>query len=280
MKCYLCKSEKWSRRQGSVRDRADLGVVECDQCGLVTLTSLAHIADGHYEASGMHADKLPTMEEWLRRSELDDQRRIEMLRTVMIDKHVLDFGCGAGGFISKASTAVASIAGVEPEARVRAHWKDKVTIYADLSLVDRKYDLITAFHVIEHLIDPRSILQRLSDLLSVNGRIVVEVPSSEDALLTLYENESFRNFTYWSQHLYLFNPHTLALLAKQSGLKIISLKQYQRYPLSNHLFWLSRNKPGGHQIWNFLNSEKLNSAYSSALASIGKCDTLIAYLEK
>ena len=90
------------------------------------------------------------------------------------------------------------------------------------------YDLITAFHVVEHLSDPIAILKTLAAKLSKNGRMVVEVPSSEDALLTLYDSSAFQHFTYWSQHLFLFNAETLRQLAKQAGLRIASIQQYQR----------------------------------------------------
>ncbi len=113
------------------------------------------------------------------------------------------------------------------------------------------YDLITAFHVVEHLIDPRATLKELAARLKDGGRLVIEVPSSEDALLTLYENDAFQRFTYWSQHLYLLNAKTLSQLATQAGLRVVSIKQFQRYPLSNHLHWLSRNRPGGHKHWSF-----------------------------
>ena len=142
------------------------------------------------------------------------------------------------------------------------------------------YDLISAFHVIEHLPDPKEILKSLASMLAKNGRIVIEVPSSEDALLTLYESEDFQNFTYWSQHLFLFNPETLRQLAVQAGLRVVSIQQYQRYSLSNHLYWLSQGKPGGHKQWSFLDTPALNEAYKSSLASIGKCDTILAILEK
>jgi 2-polyprenyl-3-methyl-5-hydroxy-6-metoxy-1,4-benzoquinol methylase len=140
--------------------------------------------------------------------------------------------------------------------------------------------LITAFHVIEHLSDPIAMLKTLAVKLSKNGRLVVEVPSSEDALLTLYDSSAFQHFTYWSQHLFLFNSETLRRLAKQAGMSIVSIKQYQRYPLSNHLHWLSHGNPGGHKKWAFLDNPELNTAYANALGSVNMCDTLIAWLEK
>jgi hypothetical protein len=122
-------------------------------------------------------------------------------------------------------------------------------------------------------------LRTLAGMLAENGRIVIEVPSSKDALLTLYDSETFQRFSYWSQHLFLFNAETLRRLAEQAGLCIVTIQQYQRYPLSNHLHWLSQGKPGGHQKWAFLDIPELKTAYASALAQMGKCDTLIAHLE-
>jgi hypothetical protein len=116
--------------------------------------------------------------------------------------------------------------------------------------------------------------------LQIKGRLIIEVPSAEDALLTLYSCPKFQDFTYWSQHLFLFNPESLRQLAIQAGFRVEAIQQVQRYPLSNHLFWLSQGKPGGHQTWNFLDNIALNEAYESSLGSIGKCDTLIAHLVK
>ena len=139
--------------------------------------------------------------------------------------------------------------------------------------------MITAFHVVEHLSDPIVILKTLAAKLVNNGRLIVEVPSSECALLTLYDSSAYQHSTYWSQHLFLFNAETLGQLAKKSGLRIVSIQQHQRYPLSNHLHWLSQGKSAGHQKWAFLDSPELKAAYANALASVAKCDTLIAYLE-
>jgi 2-polyprenyl-3-methyl-5-hydroxy-6-metoxy-1,4-benzoquinol methylase len=279
MKCYLCGAADFATRPGRVRDNPKLGVLECRQCGLVTLSSLAHIQQGHYEDSGMHGAELPSIESWLRDCHADDQRRFEMLQHQLVNKRVLDFGSGAGGFVRLAQALVADIAAVEPERRVKEYWGDRMKIHPDLDSASGGYDLITAFHVVEHLPDPRGMLKTLASKLTPKGRLVIEVPSASDALLTLYDSSPFQHFTYWSQHLFLFSAETLRRVATEAGLRVIGVEQFQRYPLSNHLHWLSRGQPGGHKQWEFLNSRVLDEAYAAALASVGKCDTLIAYLE-
>jgi SAM-dependent methyltransferase len=279
MSCYLCDHPTLNLRKGSVRDDSSLQILECDNCGLVALSSRQHIQTGHYANSGMHGGALPSIEAWLRDTELDDQRRFEMLKTLLVNSRVLDFGCGAAGFILKAQKLASEVVGIEPERRVREHWGASLQIRSGQDFEDSNFDLITAFHVVEHLPDPRATLKELALLLASRGRLVIEVPSSEDALLTLYDNDAFQRFTYWSQHLYLFNAETLRRLAAQAGLRVVAIQQFQRYPLSNHLYWLSRNSPGGHKQWSFLDTPALTETYADSLAAIGKCDTLIAHLE-
>jgi SAM-dependent methyltransferase len=279
MHCYVCDNDQFIARKGSVRDAPQLKIRECTNCGMVSLESTDHIKAGHYENSGMHSGDLPSIESWLQRTSTDDARRYDMLQSILPGKSVLDFGCGAAGFLLRAKNLAKEVAGIELEQRVRDHWAGQLSIHADMELAGENFDLITAFHVVEHLEDPRTILKALGKKLSKNGRMIVEVPSADDALLTFYDCDAFQNFTYWSQHLYLLNPSNLKLLAAQAGLKVVATQYYQRYPLSNHLHWLSKGKPGGHEKWHFLDSPELSSAYGNALASIGASDTLIAYLE-
>lgn len=279
MICYLCESPHFRARKGVVRDNPALHIVECEGCGLVTLSSFEHIRAGHYENSEMHGEVLRPIESWLRETEEDDQRRFDMLKAILTNRKVLDFGCGAAGFLQKARTLAATVCGVEPERRVHEYWGDAIDLVGALEDGMGKYDLITAFHVVEHLPDPRSVLKQLALRLEDRGRLVIEVPSSDDALLTLYDCDAFQRFTYWSQHLFLFNSETLRKLAAQAGFRILSIQQSQRYPLSNHLHWLSRNQPGGHLRWSFLDTPALMEAYSASLAAVGMCDTLIAHLE-
>jgi len=293
MNCYLCSSTDFSTRKGQVRDDPKLTIIECRSCGLVMLSSQDHILPGFYENSGgtgvhmqlsedsgMYKESIQSMEFWLKETAADDRRRFKMLDSMIPGKKMLDFGCGNGGFLLLAETLASKVIGVELEKRVLEHWQGRLKLVTSLEKAGGGYDLITAFHVIEHITDPKSVLMELASCLAPGGRLVVEVPNSEDVLLTLYDSEDFQRFTYWSQHLFLFNADTLGKLARQAGLRVVAVQQSQRFPLSNHLYWLSQGKPGGHQKWSFLDTLILNEAYSNALAKMGKCDTIIGYFEK
>ena len=118
MYCYLCSSEYFTLRSGSVRDNSDLNILECQNCGLVQLSSQGHLKAGHYENSGMHGSDPEPMEVLERNAAEDDQRRFEMLRSLLINQRVLDFGCGNGGFLKRAKLLAAEVTGIELEDRV------------------------------------------------------------------------------------------------------------------------------------------------------------------
>lgn len=258
--CYLCKGKNFRNRPGKVRDNSHIEIRECSSCGLVFLSPVHANEDVSIEACG----------EW------DDERRFRFLKCLIENKEVLDFGCGKGGFLLKAREVAKRVVGVEVQERLKPHYsRIGLNVVAHINETAEYYDVITLFHVLEHFADPRTVLSEVSKKLGNEGQLIVEVPSANDALLQLYGSEPFSNFTYWSCHLFLFNSHTLPLLAEQAGLKVNYIKQIQRYPLSNHLYWLAKGSPGGHKEWHFLDSPEMNAAYEKQLASIGVCDTVL-----
>ena len=283
MSCYLCNSKNYFKRSGSVRDDSNIDILECSVCGLVYLSSLSHIKEGHYEESGMHSAELK-IEKWLQESKEDDNRRYEFVKGKIANKTLLDFGCGAGGFIEIVKQYAKKVSGIELEKALQPSFKKRgLKVFPNMLKAQKeglKYDLITAFHVVEHLHNPKRVLKELSKLLNEEGEIIIEVPNSDDVLLTLYENNGFQNFSYWSHHLFLFNEKTMTELVKQAGLKLNWIKHIQRYPLSNHLYWMAKGKPGGHKNWSYLDSNELNFEYERQLANICKTDTIIAGVSK
>jgi 2-polyprenyl-3-methyl-5-hydroxy-6-metoxy-1,4-benzoquinol methylase len=283
--CYLCGNDQLIKRLGSVRDNTNLSILECIKCSLVFLSSFDHVSDSLYADGIMHEDdigdgKALEIDEWISYTEDDDRRRFDQFKNILKGKDLLDFGCGVGSFIKQAREISNIAHGIELEIRLSTFFKDNnLIVYRDLSeLNENKYDVITLFHVLEHIPDPRSLLEDLKSRLNINGQIIIEVPNVDDALLTLYKSEPFSHFHYWSPHLFYYSAKTLEKLALQSNLKINYIEQFQRYPLSNHLHWLAFGKPGGHEVFKMFNNEELHLLYSKKLENLGKCDTILASL--
>ena len=208
----------------------------------------------------------------------DDERRYRQYKKLFSNKSILDFGCGTGEFLTKIKNAK-SLYGVEIRKNcikkiIKNH--KNIKIFDDINNINQKFDLITMFHVLEHIENQIHILEKLRFKLKNNGKFIVEVPHANDFLLSVESLEDFRKFTFWSEHLVLHTEKSLRVFLKKAGFKKIIIKYYQRYPLSNHLFWIINKKPGGHKYFKNLVPEKLNNYYVNYLKESKHTDTLIA----
>lgn len=260
-------------------------VLKCCDCGLVRLDKfVTDEDDSFYEKSGMWQSN--DMDSGVRQAriaaEADDVRRAKFVRNYVRNNSVIDFGCGSGGFLHNIMDIASSVAGIELEREKREFLKNEgITCYESIDVLpDEKFDVITLFHVLEHLPDPVAILDKLKSHLNDGGKIIIETPNADDALLSLYDSEEFADFTYWICHLYLYSNKTFSDLMEKCGLKKSLMQQIQRYPLANHLYWLSKKKPGGHVKWAAFNHDMLDGLYGERLAALGIADTIMAVVEK
>ena len=287
MKCYLCGSSDISLHTRKVRGPSKQNkICECNQCSLVFLLSNKHISNNFYKKSNMtisseiHGNSLLSIQELIEYTRKYDERRFNDLKKQIDNKYLLDFGCGAGGFIKLLKNTAKIVHGIEVEERFHPYFKkENLNVFKQLNdipndIKKRGYDIITLFHVLEHIVDPLATLNELLKLLKYDGQIIIEVPNSNDALLTLYENNSYANFYYWDAHIYYYNIKTLKLLFEKLGLILNYEIKVQRFPLSNHLYWLCKGQPNGHKKWNYLNSNLLDTAYKKILGKQNRCDTV------
>ena len=211
----------------------------------------------------------------------DDNRRAIQFEKNLKNKDILDFGCGWGGFLNKVKN-FKSLSGVElrKECINYIHKNlNKISISDNLNFFEEKFDIITMFHVLEHIPYQTETLKVLKSKLKKKGKIIIEVPHAEDFLILQDELKEFKNFTFWSQHLILHTYKSLKSILLKSGFKNINIQYYQRYNFSNHLGWFLKRKPGGHNFYKEIASDSLNLSYCENLKKIGQTDTLIATAE-
>jgi SAM-dependent methyltransferase len=237
-----------------------------------------------FYAEGYRAEHEPGVgPETAHRMELPEARaRVERLTPLLGPAlSLLEIGSSSGAFVASVSPFVRSAAGVEP-ARVHRQWaKDNLgaTLFEKLDDVGTlRFDRIVLFHVLEHVREPIRFVKTLLALLNPGGKLVVEVPSASDALLTLYQVPDYPAFYYQNAHLWYFTPETLALVARAAGAEA-DIKGVQRYDLSNHLRWLQTGKPGGMGFYKNVFSPAVDLAYRESLVRAGRADTLWAVIE-
>ena len=208
----------------------------------------------------------------------DDYRRASQFEKNLKNKDIIDFGCGWGGFLRNIKN-YKSLSGVELRKECINFIKNniqKIDISDNINSFDKKFDIITMFHVLEHIPYQTETLKVLKSKLKNKGKIIIEVPHAEDFLILQEEIKEFKNFTFWSEHLILHTYKSLKSILLKSGFKNIKIQYYQRYNFSNHLGWFLKRKPGGHNFYKEIVSDKLNSSYCENLIKLGQTDTLIA----
>lgn len=243
-KCKICSSEKIKVIHEGTRDRADVNVLKCIDCGLVFLSKI--LTDDEFYSDG-EMRKYIDFEKWRKNTYIDDKRRYLQNKELILGKNILDFGCGNGGFLKLAKNDANQICGLDLDIEsVNYLNHEGIECYQNVfELPDIKFDIIFMFHVVEHLPDPKQILYILADHLTEKGIIVMETPNADDALLSLYDCKAFADFTYWSPHIYLYNEFTLSKMLISIDFRILNMFQFQRYSIANHLKWLSKGLPGG-----------------------------------
>ena len=267
-----------------VRDREDIAVMRCRKSGVIFTSTSEHMDLSHYSEKHEfpHYWKEDNRDRALLDSFADDSRRKDQFLSVISNKAWLDVGSGAGGVLDLLRPFAATVVAVEPQKRALDALKNEnYEAYSDISEVpSNEFDVITLFHVFEHLTDPLALLKIAYDKLKAGGKIIIEVPHAKDFLFAYLDLEEFKKFTFWSEHLVLHNRWSLTAFLDRANFRNTVISGFQRYNLANHLHWLKEKKPSGHIKWSMLSTEQLDSAYSNMLQRIDMTDTLIAIAEK
>lgn len=279
--CPLCGSGDLRARPERLRDSAEIGVAQCGDCTHIFLDSFAHIDDGYFEENEFLRSKkaADTVERRLRHFEAENRNRFERVAPLVANKRVIEIGCGAGALFEKMAPIASTAIGVErTKAFTERLIQKNFDVRPELGDCDGKFDVILSFHVLEHVDDPVGMLRESYEKLEPGGLVYLEVPNIDDALLSLYDVQAYRDFYFFKDHLHYFSRRTLEDCFIRAGLPRPTITGHSRFGLGNHMYWLKSGKPGGHVVWNFL--EQQSKDYVSALAANDLSDSLIAEIRK
>jgi cyclopropane fatty-acyl-phospholipid synthase-like methyltransferase len=279
----LSDAKSWEKFADRTRDREDVAAWRCKKSGVIILGSTDHIADSHYTGQ-------PAFAYWnaadrkaaLVSTQSDDHRRAQFLRDKIRGKTYLDVGTGLGGVLDLLRNDASKIECVELQPEIAKTLEIAgYRVFRDIANVpDKTYQVISSFHVLEHIQEPDIFLKTLRQKLTDDGQVFIEVPHANDALLSRYKSDAFKEFTLWSEHLILHTKESLEATFRNAGFKVLNTVGVQRYSLANHLHWLSKQKPNGQNIWKDLDNKELNSQYEQMLLKLGETDSLLLIAAK
>jgi SAM-dependent methyltransferase len=192
----------------------------CPSCGLyqkgMPATELSYEADYHVSYAKERRRKLRTA-----------AVRLNQLAPLLRRSHpfVLDVGCSVGAIVEAAGNRGWQAFGVDvSETAVHACREMSLACQAydgvKLPFPSTFFDLVTAWHVLEHVRDVRATLFEWARVVRPGGVLVVEVPDAE-CLKARILGPKYRKF--WpAAHLYGFTRRSLRGLMESVGLEVIS----------------------------------------------------------
>lgn len=249
-------------------------LVQVSENGLLRTTPVPTNLSMYYQSEGYisHTDRRRTLFEKLYQGikTLNLKKKSKLLKRLRATPgRLLDIGAGTGDFVLAAQRKGWAAFGVEPNEDARAKGEGKgARVWADIELLpEGMFDIITLWHVLEHLPDPDRVIKTLHGRLANKGHVIVAAPN--------YRSLDAKHYgPFWAgydapRHLWHFTKPSLEDLFKSLGFELIQEKPmwFDAYYVS----WLSekyRNSRFG-PIRAFL----LASASNFVAAFNGECSS-------
>ncbi|HXA84299.1 MAG TPA: class I SAM-dependent methyltransferase [Candidatus Dormibacteraeota bacterium] len=236
LSCNVCRSERIQKVD------PEFNFCRCDSCGFVfdsPRPSFAQVS-AFYSQTGKY-------DRWLQAEQARDmlwKRRLKKLLSRSAGGSLLDIGGGTGQFLHHAQPLFTSVVGTEVSESAVAIAKQKYGLallagkVEELDLRPDSFDIITLFHVLEHVPDPRMLIDRCQSILKHSGILLVAVPNDVLAwtskIKKLGKRLLIRPFRKFSPvlgisragasheiHLSHFTPSVLRRLLESSGLHVV-----------------------------------------------------------
>jgi SAM-dependent methyltransferase len=183
-------------------------------------------------------------------------RKLSMIEKYHGKGKILDIGCATGQFLNHMALHGWEATGIEPDVKTRdrAISEYGLQVFPEdhlNTLNNNSFDVITMWHVLEHVSDLNGRMSQLKNLLKPKGTLIVAVPNSNS-----YDAKKYN--TFWAgydlpRHLYHFTKPDVKLLAERHGFGIVKI-----LPMKFDAFYVSllseKYKSGKMQwlpaLWN------------------------------
>lgn len=142
-------------------------------------------------------------------------------------KEVFEIGSGSGFFLSLLSEKKLKVTGLEPSMSGVKYAKENFGIdlehcFFEDFVSENKYDMVLAFHVLEHFIDPVRALRKMKIMIKENGFLYIKVPRLDSWPAKLYGK--FWHGYDLPRHRFHFTKKGLTALLKNEGFETVMLK--------------------------------------------------------
>ncbi|MCS6904309.1 MAG: class I SAM-dependent methyltransferase [Bacteroidia bacterium] len=236
--CPLCDARDFSfflQAPDFLVTRQEFQIVKCQNCNLLFTNprpteetiGLYYESQEYISHSNTQASLLAKLYQVVRKYTIRQKANL-IRQKISSPTHLLDVGCGTGEFLSFMEKKGWIVTGIEPSEKARRYAQKyyRLNIFEPSYLFDlpeKSYEVITLWHVLEHLHRVNEYLERLKKLLKPDGFLILALPNSQAAEARYYGS-------YWAaydlpRHLYHFSPSTLQHLLKKHRIQVLEKKR-------------------------------------------------------
>ncbi len=256
--CPLCKSTSpakfftsWNRHgRHDINKKDRFTVMRCLRCDVVYLPGIKtdnnyykkYYDTGYYDG-GLNTDggilhkAVALLEKWSGKQKEKILLSYAPKRETKLK--ILDVGCGSGKFLGSLNSTKFEKFGIEiNEEGIQLSRQKGLTVYdKDITKIDfkgTKFDIITLWHVAEHLINPIAVFSKIHSILADDG-IVLNATPNTGSLGFRFGNSKWFHLDS-PRHLMLFNNKSMLYLCDKTKLQLkAGINEFYDYPLD--LFW-------------------------------------------
>jgi SAM-dependent methyltransferase len=232
--CVLCSPSLPATLHWQAASPGDqtFAYVRCPGCGLVYLNPRPGSEEtlGYYNLD-YYGEGEKKFGGWIEAARLHfaGKRARRVSRFLSRKGRVLDVGCGQGSFLRLLQREGWEVLGTElaEEPARRARQAGVPVILGEIregQFGEGALDLVTLWHVIEHLRDPAGVLRRISPMVAKKGLVAISTPNVESVQARAFREKWFHLDP--PRHLFLFSPETLNRLMAQAGFRMIYLNHF------------------------------------------------------
>ena len=218
--CGLCGSNKNKIfNQRDSKSFENLKIAICLNCSLVQQENLPNdeelkIYYSHNYREDYKKTYTPKLKH-IRRAGLAAKNRISFIKNNIkniSNMKLLDVGAGGGEFVYLASKNGFDAQGIEPNVGYSSFARDEYGVnIKTLTLNELKADtvnIITLFHVFEHMANPQKVIEKLSCILKKDGYLLIEVPN-------IFQQDASPHNIFFKAHLFYYSKYTLISAASK-----------------------------------------------------------------
>lgn len=245
--------------------KEDFKVEACSNCGFYFTNPIPSLNEiGRYYKSENYISHSSTSKGFVNKiynvvRDITLKQKLKLVKSLTKGVDLLDIGAGTGHFLNTCVKADLNVLGLEPDEDARLFAKtnfdldlESTSVLNDLPSNSR--DVITMWHVLEHVYNLKEDLSEVERILKQDGVLIIAVPN-----MGSYDAKKYGPF--WAafdvpRHLYHFQKNTIEQLMLQFDLKLEKTlpMKFDAYYVS----MLSEQYKGGNIISAFLTGLKSN----------------------